>query len=165
MARSWWSKGCAKGESLPGKRVVIVEDVTTTGGSAIKAVDALREAGAEIVMVFTMVDRQEGADRRFHGSGACVPLIVSSGGVSEEIDFSIDRRSPMTRLCLTIVALAFVIVPGPTTVFAQDTVKPSAMAGKVVTKKKLADCKKQAKEQKIELRSKRRKFVRACVNN
>lgn len=70
----------------------------------------------------------------------------------------------MTRHCLTIVALAFVIVAGPATVLAQDTAKPSAMAGKVVTKKKLADCKKQAKEQKLSY-GKRRKFVRACVNN
>ena len=56
-------EGLAPGESLAGKRVVIVEDVTTTGGSAIKAAEAVRESGAEIVMVFTMVDREEGADR------------------------------------------------------------------------------------------------------
>ncbi len=62
-------EGLAPGESLKGKRVVIVEDVTTTGGSAIKAVDAVRESGAEIVMVFTMVDRQEGADETFEKAG------------------------------------------------------------------------------------------------
>jgi orotate phosphoribosyltransferase len=38
-------EGLAKGESLAGKRIVIVEDVTTTGGSAIKAVDAVKDAG------------------------------------------------------------------------------------------------------------------------
>src|SRR5204863_44853 len=38
-------EGLAKGETLQGKRVVIVEDVTTTGGSAIKALDAVRDAG------------------------------------------------------------------------------------------------------------------------
>ena len=37
-------EGLAKGESLQGKRVVVVEDVTTTGGSAMKAVEAVREA-------------------------------------------------------------------------------------------------------------------------
>ena len=41
--------------------MVIVEDVTTTGGSALKAVEAVRDAGAEIALVFTMVDREEGA--------------------------------------------------------------------------------------------------------
>ena len=58
-------EGLAPGETLAGKRVVIVEDVTTTGGSAIKAVEAVRDAGAEIVMVFTMVDREEGAADNF----------------------------------------------------------------------------------------------------
>ena len=53
------------GMSLEGRHVVIVEDVTTTGGSSIKAAEAVRDAGAEIVMVFTMVDRQEGATETF----------------------------------------------------------------------------------------------------
>ncbi len=57
--------GLMKGETLAGKRVVIVEDVTTTGGSAIKAAEAVREAGGEIVLVFTMVDREEGAADNF----------------------------------------------------------------------------------------------------
>lgn len=62
-------EGLAKGETLAGKRVVIVEDVTTTGGSALKAVESVREAGAEIVLVFTMVDRNEGADAAFKDAG------------------------------------------------------------------------------------------------
>lgn len=69
----------------------------------------------------------------------------------------------MTRLCLTIVALALVIVAVPATVRAQDTAKSSGMTGKIITKAKLADCKKQAKDQKLSY-GKRRKFVRACVN-
>jgi hypothetical protein len=68
----------------------------------------------------------------------------------------------VTRLCSTIVALAFVIVAVPAAVRAQDAAKSSDMAGKVITKKKLAECKKQAKEQKLSF-GKRRKFVRACV--
>src|SRR6202012_3230614 len=52
-------EGLAKGETLAGKRIVVVEDVTTTGGSAMKAVEALREAGADVALVFTMVDREE----------------------------------------------------------------------------------------------------------
>jgi orotate phosphoribosyltransferase len=62
-------EGLAKGESLSGKRVVIVEDVTTTGGSAIKAVEAVKEAGGDIVLVFTMVDREEGAAENFAAAG------------------------------------------------------------------------------------------------
>lgn len=45
----------------PGERCVIVEDVSTTGGSAIKAVEAVREAGHEVVGVITVLDRLAGA--------------------------------------------------------------------------------------------------------
>ncbi|MBV9531134.1 MAG: orotate phosphoribosyltransferase, partial [Bradyrhizobium sp.] len=58
-------EGLAKGESLEGKRVVILEDVTTTGGSAMKAFEAVREAGANVALVLTIVDREEGAGDTF----------------------------------------------------------------------------------------------------
>jgi orotate phosphoribosyltransferase len=62
-------EGLAKGETLQGKRIVIVEDVTTTGGSAIKALEAVREAGGDVVLVYTMVDREEGAAESFAQAG------------------------------------------------------------------------------------------------
>ncbi|MGJ4901662.1 orotate phosphoribosyltransferase [Bradyrhizobium sp. HKCCYLS2058] len=62
-------EGLARDETLAGKRIVVVEDVTTTGGSAMKAVEALREAGAEVALVFTMVDREEGAAETFAQAG------------------------------------------------------------------------------------------------
>ena len=62
-------EGLAPGESLKGKRIIVVEDVTTTGGSAIKAVDAVKDAGGEVIMVFTMVDREEGATETFKSAG------------------------------------------------------------------------------------------------
>lgn len=62
-------EGLPRGETLAGKRVVIVEDVTTTGGSAMKAVESVRETGAEVVLVLTMVDREEGATDTFGAAG------------------------------------------------------------------------------------------------
>jgi orotate phosphoribosyltransferase len=62
-------EGLTKGESLRGKRVVVVEDVTTTGGSAMKAVEAVREEGAEVALVLTMIDREEGATEAFAEAG------------------------------------------------------------------------------------------------
>src|SRR5215472_3127112 len=62
-------EGLMPGESLAGKRVVVIEDVTTTGGSAMKAVDSLRAAGAEIAFVLTIVDREEGATEAFTAQG------------------------------------------------------------------------------------------------
>jgi len=62
-------EGLMPGETLAGKRVVIVEDVTTTGGSAMKAVETMREAGAEIAFVLSLVDREEGATEAFAAQG------------------------------------------------------------------------------------------------
>jgi len=62
-------EGLAKDEKLEGKRVVVVEDVTTTGSSAMKVVEALREVGANVVLVLTMVDREEGANDTFAQAG------------------------------------------------------------------------------------------------
>src|SRR5947209_4271093 len=62
-------EGLAEGESLQGKRIVIVEDVTTTGGSAMKAVEAVRDAGGDVALVVTMVDREEGATDTFAEAG------------------------------------------------------------------------------------------------
>ena len=56
-------------ENLRGKRVAILEDVTTTGGSAIQAVEVAREAGAEVVLVLSIVDRLEGARELFAKAG------------------------------------------------------------------------------------------------
>ena len=72
-------EGLAKGESLSGKRIVIVEDVTTTGGSAIKAVDAVKDAGGEVVLVFTMVDRDEGATEAFAEAGIPFRALYKAG--------------------------------------------------------------------------------------
>ena len=62
-------EGLAKSESLEGKRVAIIEDVTTTGDSALKAVEAVRDAGAQIALILTMVDREEGAAETFAKAG------------------------------------------------------------------------------------------------
>ena len=76
-------EGLAKGESLQGKRVVIVEDVTTTGGSALKAVEAVRDAGGEVALVFTMVDRDEGATETFARGGPSVSLALQGRRIFE----------------------------------------------------------------------------------
>ena len=60
-----------EGPEVKGRRVLVVEDTSTTGGSPLTAVEALREAGAEVVAVATIVDRgaaarmaEEGLDYR-----------------------------------------------------------------------------------------------------
>ncbi|AQZ67500.1 Orotate phosphoribosyltransferase [[Actinomadura] parvosata subsp. kistnae] len=56
-----------EGPEVKGRRVLAVEDTSTTGGSPLTAVEALREAGAEVVAVATVVDR--GARERVEGAG------------------------------------------------------------------------------------------------
>jgi orotate phosphoribosyltransferase len=62
---------------MKGKSVVIVEDVTTTGGSALKAAAALQAEGARIVRVLTIVDRLDGAAEAFRNAGLdFVPILT-----------------------------------------------------------------------------------------
>ena len=68
-----------KARACRGKRIVIVEDVTTTGGSALKAVEAVRDAGGEIALVFTMVDRDEGATEAFAEAGIPFRSLYKAG--------------------------------------------------------------------------------------
>ena len=56
-----------EGPDVAGRRVLAVEDTSTTGGSVLTAVDALREAGAEVVGVAVIVDRGAGDTVRAAG--------------------------------------------------------------------------------------------------
>ena len=54
-------EGLGPDESLAGKRVLVLDDVATSGGSLIKTIDAARVAGAHVDAALVLVDRQEGA--------------------------------------------------------------------------------------------------------
>ena len=58
-----------EGSPVEGRRVLCVEDTSTTGGSALTAVQALREAGAEVVAVAVVVERDTGAAERVGAEG------------------------------------------------------------------------------------------------
>ncbi|AXA96533.1 MAG: orotate phosphoribosyltransferase [Microbacterium sp. 69-7] len=58
-----------EGAEVTGKRVVIVEDTSTTGGSPLKAAEVVAAAGAEIVAVVTVVDRKTGAQAAVEAAG------------------------------------------------------------------------------------------------
>jgi len=59
------------------RSLLLVEDVTTTGGSVLAAVRLLREAGARVERVVTVVDREEGAAKALAAGGvALVPLVT-----------------------------------------------------------------------------------------
>jgi len=58
-----------EGNLKPGWKVAIIEDVITTGASALKAVEAARAAGAEIKLVLAVVDREEGGREEISKQG------------------------------------------------------------------------------------------------
>ncbi len=67
-----------EGSPVEGRRVVAVDDTSTTGGSVLTAVEALREAGAEVVGVAVIVDRDTGARERVEAAGLPYRYAVSA---------------------------------------------------------------------------------------
>jgi len=68
-AKEYGTSRALEGELLPGDRVTLIEDVLTTGGEAIKAAAKLREAGAELLGLIAVLDREEGAAEALRQAG------------------------------------------------------------------------------------------------
>jgi orotate phosphoribosyltransferase len=76
-----------EGPMREGDRVVVIEDVITTGGSALRASDAVRRAGATISGILALVDREEGGRAVLEGEGFEVNCLVT---VSELLELAPD---------------------------------------------------------------------------
>ena len=70
-----------EGPFREGDRVVVIEDVITSGGSALRAVDAVASAGAVVVGVLSLVDRQEGGRERIESAGYSVRALVTAAEI------------------------------------------------------------------------------------
>ena len=68
-----------EGFGVAGQRVLVVEDTSTTGGSALAAVHAVRDAGAPVVGVATVVDRATGAAEAIEAEGVPYRSILGLG--------------------------------------------------------------------------------------
>ena len=64
-----------------GDRVVIVEDVITTGGSALRAADAVKSAGGRISGVLALVDREEGGREAIEATGLAVLSLTRAADI------------------------------------------------------------------------------------
>ena len=83
------------GEPLirPGRRVAIVEDAVTQGGAAMKATEAARAAGCDVVLVMTIVERHEGGGARFREIGLPFKrLFYTHEDGSLHVDEELQRR-------------------------------------------------------------------------
>ena len=70
-----------EGAFEPGDRVVVVEDVITTGSSALRAVEAVRAAGGIVVGVLALVDREEGGREAVEQSGLEVLALTRASDI------------------------------------------------------------------------------------
>ncbi|MDG6244360.1 MAG: orotate phosphoribosyltransferase [Methanolobus sp.] len=67
------------GDLQSGYKIVLIEDVTTSGGSVVDAIRAIREAGAVVDRVITVVDRESGAEKSLSDIGVkLAPLVRAS---------------------------------------------------------------------------------------
>jgi len=80
------TKRYVEGPVEPGQRVVIVEDVTTTGGSSLVAIDRAREFGLVVERVITVIDRLAGAEAAFAAQGIPFESLVTIRDLGIEPD-------------------------------------------------------------------------------
>lgn len=70
-----------EGPFRAGDQVVVIEDVITTGGSALRAVQALRQADARVLGVLALVDRQEGGREALEAEGLSVRALAGASDI------------------------------------------------------------------------------------
>lgn len=70
-----------EGPFREGDRVAVVEDVITTGGSALRAVEAIRAAGGKVAGVLALVDREEGGRETLESAGLPVIALARAGEI------------------------------------------------------------------------------------
>jgi orotate phosphoribosyltransferase len=75
-----------EGPFRPGDRVAVVEDVITTGGSALRAIEAIRAARGVPAGVLALVDRGEGGRQRIEETGTTVISLVTAADIIEALD-------------------------------------------------------------------------------
>ena len=74
--KSYGTSKQIEGELNEGDNVIVVEDVTTTGGSLLKAIKVIEENGGIVKRAFVCVDREEGAIEKFKKEG--IKLVFQS---------------------------------------------------------------------------------------
>lgn len=79
-AKGYGTSNRIEGAFAAGERVVLVEDVVTSGGAALEAVDALRESGLVVETAICVMDRESGGAEAMAAKGIrLAPLFTASG--------------------------------------------------------------------------------------
>jgi len=82
-----------EGPFREGDRVAVIEDVITTGGSALRAAQAVRDAGGTVVGVLALVDREEGGRQALEGAGLPVVALTRASEIVARLASS-ERSRP-----------------------------------------------------------------------
>ena len=72
-----------EGDLFPGDKVLVVEDVITTAGSCIKAISVLRESGAVVTDIMSVVDREGGGKENLAGIGVSLLSLVKGSEIAK----------------------------------------------------------------------------------
>ena len=88
QAKDHGTSRAIEGPVEPGDKVVIVEDVVTTGGSALAAVDRVQEFGCEVVQVAGIIDRLQGGRQNFEARELPFATLVTMEDLGIEVEAS-----------------------------------------------------------------------------
>ena len=77
-AKGYGTDRAMEGKAEPGQRVVIVEDIVTSGGAALMAADKLREAGLQVPALLCVVDREEGGRAQIEAQGLTLDSLFTA---------------------------------------------------------------------------------------
>jgi orotate phosphoribosyltransferase len=87
-AKTYGTGRLIEGPFHEGDRVAVVEDVITTGGSALRAVEAVRASRGDVRGVLALVDREEGGREALESAGLPVIALVRASEIIERLPIS-----------------------------------------------------------------------------
>ena len=90
QAKAYGTGNRIEGDLGEGEEVVIIEDIATTGQSAVDAAEALREAGAVVERVLVVVDREEGARENLAEHGLELEALVTASDLLADAPADVD---------------------------------------------------------------------------
>jgi orotate phosphoribosyltransferase len=85
-AKQYGAGRLIEGPMREGDHVVVIEDVITTGGSALKAAEAIRKSGANISGILALVDREEGGRELLEQQGFRVHCLAPVSEILRVVD-------------------------------------------------------------------------------
>ncbi|MGH7518375.1 MAG: orotate phosphoribosyltransferase [Gemmatimonadales bacterium] len=80
-AKGHGTRRLIEGNFKSGDRAVVVEDVITSGGSALEAIDAVEREGGQVLGVLALVDREQGGRERIESRGYSVVAITTASSL------------------------------------------------------------------------------------